>query len=107
MKFHLWMKCLATSVAALPYTAVPMSCQGMRGVFMRSTPSKGWKQHSWVRISRGGVQDGRKKNEKWNTEDIKTKPVLFSESVEMCTNKTNSFNHLTKISKRMNVKHLA
>ena len=65
MKFHLWIKCLATSVAALPYTAVPMSCQGMRGVFMRSTPSKGWKQHAWVRISRGGVQDGRKKNEKW------------------------------------------
>lgn len=37
--FHRWIKCLATSLAALPWTKTPMSCQGILGVVDRSTKS--------------------------------------------------------------------
>ncbi|MPC23116.1 hypothetical protein E2C01_016155 [Portunus trituberculatus] len=37
--FHRCMKCLATSRAAAPSTNSPMSCQGIRGVWCRSTMS--------------------------------------------------------------------
>ena len=40
VKFHLCMKCLDTSAAALPYTTAPISCHGMRGVVIRSTESR-------------------------------------------------------------------
>lgn len=39
MKFQRWMKCLATSRAALPWTAEAMSCQGILGVVYLSMKS--------------------------------------------------------------------
>lgn len=40
VKFHRWMKCLATSRAALPWTTEAMSCQGILGVVCLSMKSK-------------------------------------------------------------------
>lgn len=40
VKFHRWMKCLATSRAAFPWTTEAMSCQGILGVLCLSMKSK-------------------------------------------------------------------
>lgn len=59
VKFQRWMKCLATSRAALPCTTEAMSCQGILGVVCLSMKSAEAERREGRRLREAGLRSRR------------------------------------------------